>query len=106
SGLHGGNYMFTAESIANLPAYYREISDSEVLNPQVYPNFHTEQMNATGLLISEDFIDSFPERLKSSYFDTPAWKIIAIIAIIAIAFAVAIITLVWMRFAYHRTALL
>lgn len=101
SGLHGGNYMFTAESIASLPAYYQETSGNEILNPNVYPDFHLEQMNATGVLISERVIDALPEAFKTAYLDTPAWKIIAIIVI---GFAFVVISLVWIRAVHHSSA--
>ncbi|WP_116130999.1 mechanosensitive ion channel family protein [Tropicimonas sp. IMCC34043] len=99
TGPHSGNYLFTAESIANFPEYYREVSANDVLNPRLYDSFHTEQMNATGPLISEDFVASLPAALKTSYFDTPAWKILAIIGII---FAVLVIALLWTLRAFRR----
>lgn len=101
SGLHGGNYMFTAESIADLPVIYSEVASNEVLNPNVYPDFHFEQMNATGVLIPEGIIDALPEAFMTAYLETPAWKIIAIIII---GFVFVVVSLAWIRAVYHRSA--
>lgn len=100
-GPNAGSYVFTADSIANLPGYYREIAANPVLSPRIYGSFHDEQIEATGTLIPEGFVTGLPDALKRSYFDTPAWKIVAIAGIM-LAFLLA--STLWIRFAWVRAA--
>lgn len=100
-GANGGGYVFTADSIENLPEYYREIASDPVLSPRLYDSFHERQIGATGTLIPERFVSGLPDSLKRAYFDTPAWKIVAIIGITLLFLVLSIL---WTKLAWHRAA--
>jgi len=94
SGPDAGEYLFTAESIANLAEYYRRVRDLPVLQPRHYAWFHREHINATGPLIPDWLTSAIPESLKVVYLNTPVWKIIAIGCVVVLMLAVAYI---WAR---------
>ena len=93
-GPHAGEYLFTAESIANLAEYYRRLRDQPVLQPRHYAWFHKEHINATGPLIPDWLTSGIPESLKVVYLNTPVWKIIAIACVVVLMLALAF---VWAR---------
>ena len=94
SGSHAGEYLFTAESIANLAEYYRRVRNLPVLHPRHYHWFHNEHINATGPLIPEWLTSNIPDALKVVYLNTPVWKIIAIACVVLWMLALAY---VWAR---------
>lgn len=100
-GPDSGKYLFTADSIASLPSYYREIRESPVLSPVLRGDFHKRQINATGPWISEDFVAAIPESLRKSRFDTPLWKILAITTILVLVF---LVLFSWTWRIYRRSA--
>ncbi|PZQ46379.1 MAG: hypothetical protein DI556_20555 [Rhodovulum sulfidophilum] len=98
-GLHGGNYLFTAESLATLPRQYEDLIQATPPGSGTYPNYHEDQINATGPLISEEFVAAIPAALKQSRFGTPAWKILANALIMGVF---AIVALCWTLLTHHR----
>lgn len=94
SGPHAGEYLFTAESIANLAEYYRRVRDLPVLQPRYYPWFHKEHINATGPLIPDWLTRDIPESWKVLYLNTPVWKIVAIAFVLVVVLTLAY---VWAR---------
>ncbi|MGE4371634.1 MAG: mechanosensitive ion channel family protein [Xanthobacter sp.] len=98
SGPHTGDYVFTAESISNIPEYYFSILHTPVQQKRLYPNLHREQINATGPLFPDFLLKYIPPQLKFYYLNTPIWKIIAIVFVMLMAL---VLSLLWVRIARH-----
>lgn len=99
SGPNEGEYLFTADSIANLADDYRRVRNLPLQFPRQYVWFHQEHINATGPLIPGWLTGSIPDSLKVVYLDTPVWKIIAIALVVMLMLLLA---LLWARVVRHQ----
>ena len=94
SGPDTGLYLITAESIANLADYYQRVRDLPAHHPRHYASLHLEHINATGPLVPDWLVTHVPDWLKQVYLNTPAWKIVAIVCVIA---AMLVLACGWVR---------
>lgn len=99
SGPNEGEYLFTADSIANLADDYRRVQRLPLQYPRQYVWFHQEHINATGPLIPGWLTGSIPDSLKVVYLDTPVWKIIAIALVVMLMLTLAYL---WARVVRHQ----
>lgn len=100
TGPRAGEYLFTAESIENLPDYYSIIIHRPRVQPGLYNSFHQEQINFTGPFIPDRWVRQIPKPLQQTFLDTPIWKEIVIVAAILL---VLFLMIAWTRFAHRMS---
>ncbi|MEQ9688146.1 MAG: mechanosensitive ion channel family protein, partial [Bauldia litoralis] len=91
-GLRAGDYLFTGESVEQLPAFHALIIADPPLRPTTSSNWHNEGARLTGPFFPDSLIRSLPEPLQRTLLDTPAWKIVLASAI---GVLVLVVTGVW-----------
>ena len=90
-GYRQGEYVFAASTVGIAPRFFRSIQ-----NLPLRTNLPTESWNAlgpqlTGPLVPPALVAAIPERLKSLWLDTPAWKVITTITAAVILLGMALI---------------
>lgn len=76
SGPRRGEYIFSAETVQNLPGYFERIIDYPVKEAAPYESWRREQIRFTGPLIPGWVTLWMPEALQVLVFDTPVWKVL------------------------------
>jgi MscS family membrane protein len=100
-GPRAGDYVFSADTVARLPAFYARIADQPVIQPGATGNWVVTQRRATGPWLAPLGLEDLPGALHATVFDTPIWKVLLSLAVGA---AILAIVVVWRRIAYRRAA--
>jgi len=87
----GGSFVFSAATVERLPEFHDRIADAPVLRPVRFDDWVEEQTRFTGPLVPGFLAREMPETLERRLLGTPAWKIVATIAIYAGAAALAFV---------------
>ena len=94
SGPQAGEYLFSSDTVENLPDYHARIIDRPPLRPVAFPDWHREQVNFTGPLIPGWVPQVLPAWAQTQVLDTPLWKEAGSLAILAV---VLVLAFVWAR---------
>ena len=79
-GPDSGQYLFSARTIRDAPAFYRTVSHRP-LNPGLaIKSWHQTMRQLAGPLIPPDLIAALPDQLKHSVLGTPIWKVVLVLA--------------------------
>ena len=84
-GPRTGDYVFSADTIANLPAWHAEIIDTPPLRESTITNWRRTQQRVTGPLLSHLPLSSLPEALQVQTLGSPAWKVMTALGAILMA---------------------
>lgn len=99
-GYRQGEYVFAGSTVGIAPRFYRSIQNLPLRTSLPTQSWNTLGPQLTGPMVPPAFVEAMPERLKSLWLDTPAWKVIATIVAAAILLAIAVIinkTVLWLR---------
>ena len=100
-GPSAGAYLFTADTIADLPRDHALIMHLPPLRPIRVLNWRRAQVNLTGPLMPDRLVRALPDWALGSVLGTPVWKIAASLLLVALAFFIA---LAWGGLARKRSA--
>jgi MscS family membrane protein len=100
-GPEEGRYLVSAETVDRLPHFYNEVAGDPVLRPELRGNWTATQQRVTGPWLAWLPLHAMPEPLHLLVFGSPAWKLLAILAI---ALLVGWLTLHWARIVQRRAA--
>jgi MscS family membrane protein len=100
-GPRTGDYVFSAGTVARLPAFYARIADQPVIQPGVTGNWVQVKRRITGPWLAPLGLEELPGAMHATLFDTPIWKILLSLAVGAATLA---IVLGWRRFVRRRAA--
>ncbi|MDQ0506265.1 mechanosensitive ion channel family protein [Xanthobacter agilis] len=95
-GLRAGEYLFTADSLEDLPKDYALIVDQPLLRPAVFDSWHRVQVNFTGPLFPNGLQERLPIEASYLILDTPVWKVMLSVVLVL---AVVVIAAWWARLA-------
>jgi MscS family membrane protein len=96
-----GTFVFSADTVERLPGFRARIVDYPILNPAPYESWRDEQVRFTGPLVPGILVRAMPASLETLVLGTPAWKVIATVAIFGLAVWVAA---QWAAVALRRAA--
>lgn len=74
-GPQKGEYLFTDDSLQQLPADHALILKLPLLRPSRFANWRQAQVNLTGPLVPDQLVSRLPNWALASVLDTPVWKI-------------------------------
>ena len=74
-GPRAGEYLFSAATVADSPAFYARISHLPVQRPSLFDSWTDAAPQLTGPLIPAWFVSALPDPVKETAFGTPIWKI-------------------------------
>ncbi len=74
-GPRQGDFLFSADTVAQLPEFHQRIVGFPVVRPTEFQNWREEIIRLTGPLFPFGLVDRMPEMLQQPVFGTPAWKI-------------------------------
>jgi MscS family membrane protein len=100
-GPRAGDHVFSADTVDRLPGYHAQIIGSPLLQEAGVGDMHARQEGFVGPLFVFMRSHAIPEPLKVRILQTPAWKVILSVLIIAL---VAWIVSAWARIVQRFTA--
>jgi MscS family membrane protein len=77
TGPRKDEYLFTADSVDQLPADQSLMLSQPLLRPTLSPNWRRVQVNITGPMVPDELIRTLPGWALGTVFGTPVWKIAA-----------------------------
>lgn len=77
SGPQKGEYLFTADTVAQLPADHALMQDQPLLRPSQASDWRMLQVNITGPLIPAALVARLPQWALDPALGTPVWKMAA-----------------------------
>ena len=96
-GPRAGEYLFSAETVARLDEFYRTARDLPFVRPMPIGSPRLFAIEATGWFIPPALVAALPSWSRAVVFDTPLWKLLAVL-LIALLSTLAIVFLQrWMR---------
>lgn len=75
-GPHAGEYLFSAETIRQLPKFHALIIGQPPLRPVAYENWHRTQVGLTGPIFPDHLLRALPASAHRTVLDTPLWKVV------------------------------
>ncbi|WP_459676241.1 mechanosensitive ion channel family protein [Acidisoma sp. 7E03] len=97
SGPQKGEYLFTADTVAQLPADHELMQDQPMLRPSKAANWRMVQVNITGPLIPASLIAALPRWSLNTVLGTPLWKIAATLIAFGVVLCLAALWLLVTR---------
>jgi MscS family membrane protein len=99
-GQRAGDYVFSADTVARLPAFHARIAAEPTLHPTLVSNWVNVQHRITGPWLTHLGLERLPTPLQATLSDTPIWKILLSLVLGGLILA---LTLAW-RGAVRRRA--
>ncbi len=87
-GADRGAFLFSADTVAQLPDFHARVIDRPVLHPGPYDSWRVEQVRFTGPLVPA-FLHDLPGPFQVLVLGTPLWKVAASLALFAAAAGLA-----------------
>ena len=100
-GPRAGDYVFSADTLAQLPAFHARIAHEPVLQAGRTGDWVSVQHRVTGAWLAPLRLDALPGAWQATLLDTPVWKILISLAVAA---AILAIVMCWRRFVHRRAA--
>jgi MscS family membrane protein len=94
-GPRAGDYVFSADTVAQLPGWREDVDGLPVNDGVVVHDWVREEAEFTGHLVPRSFVDSLPDSFGRDFLGSPVWKFAVDVLIVGIVAAVAL----W----WHRT---
>lgn len=101
SGEREGDYVFSADTVAGLPAWRELVQGQPLLGtePTAITDWRTWKTTASGPLIPLGLVEALPDSLRDPLLDSPLWKVI--VGILG-AMLVTLIVAAWHRWIGSR----
>ncbi len=100
-GPRAGDYVFSADTVAQLPAWRAEVDGLPVNEGVAVRNWVREEAEFTGHLVPRSFVEALPDGLAGDFLGSPLWKFVVDVVILALV-AVAVVS--WYRVVGRRGA--
>ena len=84
-GPREGEFLFSADTVVIASNYYQQIKHLPLKSSLEIESWQFMIPQIHGPMIPEEFVSILPNRLKQTWFDTPIWKIITVIALVIFA---------------------
>ena len=94
-GPQSGAYLFSADTVRQLPRFHKQMIDEPLRRDAAVPNWRTAQIRWSSPLFPAALVDRIPESLHLYILGTPAWKALLMLVLLA---AVLGLTRGWWRF--------
>lgn len=75
-GPQAGSFVFSAETVARLPAFHARMIRMPILQPAPYESWREEQVRFSGPFVPGGLVRAVPEVLQGRLLGTPAWKVL------------------------------
>lgn len=98
-GARVGNYVFSADTVANLPEWRDRVDGLPVNDGTEVRDWVDREQNFTGHLVPRAWINSLPDTFDRNVLGTPLWKVIADIVTLGL---VALSVVAWHRLIGRR----
>lgn len=92
-GPRTGDYVISADTVARLPLFHREVMHLPVLRDGASPSWRLSQQRALGPIFAGLPVASLPHALHATVFGTPVWKVVVALAGVVM---ILIIVVLWM----------
>lgn len=93
-GPNRDKYLFSANTVERLPAFYDAIKRLPAVRPTDYPNARQEVLRFTGPLFPLALADQIPSDLRINVLGTPLWKVLFTLVT---GLAIIFVTYLWGR---------
>ena len=106
AGPREGDYLFSAETVAQLPGFHAIAMQAPPLRPVAYANLRREHLALTGPVFSYGLLESLPRPLQRMVLDAPLWKVLLTVLLFALLLgAVALVGRLTARLRRHARPL-
>ena len=85
SGPHKGEYLFSEQAVRDAPRFYRGIAHLPLRSTIDIESWTRAIPQLTGPMIPAGMVLAMPDSLQRVWLDTPIWKVVAVILVIAAA---------------------
>jgi MscS family membrane protein len=93
-GARQGEFLFSQRTVEVAPQFYRRVGRLPLQSSLPIGSWSQLLINATGPMIPSALVSAMPNSLKTTFLDTPIWKIIAAVATMVLA---GVLLVVWHR---------
>jgi len=90
-GPRKGEFLFGADTVRAAPRFFRGIEDRPLTPRMPFDTWTDMSRQITGPLIPAWLVQAVPKPLMSTWLDTPAWKVLLMISVYAVALLLAIL---------------
>ena len=97
-GSRSGDYVFSSDTVSRLPDLWRQVISLPAVRPTPLGDWVMAQRGFVGPRLARLLPENLPTDLQSTFWDTPGWKILVIVAM---GLTIALLTGAW-RFAIGR----
>lgn len=84
TGPRAGHFLFDPDTVARAGEFYSVLKSFPLKTPARIPSWRGEQIQLHGWMIPASIVALLPAPLKYSVLDTPLWKILASLGIVAL----------------------
>ena len=94
-----GDFLFSADTVSQLPSWREEVDDLPVNDDVVIRDWVQVEEDFTGHLVPRSLIDALPDGFDRDFLGAPLWKVIADVFILG---AVGLAAWLWQRWVGRR----
>lgn len=98
-GSRAGDYLFSADTVAQLPTWREEVDGLPVNDGVVVRDWVHEESAFTGHLVPRSLVDALPDGLDRDFLGSPTWKVVTDIVILGL---VGLVVWLWHRWVGRR----
>jgi len=96
-GPRAGEFLFSAETVARLDAFYRAARNLPYIRPMPIGSPRLLAVEFTGWMIPPALVTALPAWSRVVVFDTPLWKLLAVLLIAVLSAAAIVLLYRWVR---------